>query len=149
AIDKRRVAHELALTRIAMKPIEQPVNWMIVTQRIFDHAKMRLWNAVAHEALAISLGGADDASGQREIDSGPAEQTRQKIGAADVGEKTDADLWHPKAIALPRNTMRAMQRDADSATEHESIDERNVRPDEFLEHPHMRVRRAVEFLDCA
>jgi hypothetical protein len=132
-----------------MKPIEQPVDRMIVAQRIFDHAEMRRWNTVAHEALAISLGGADDASGQREIDSGPPEQTREKIGAAYVGEKADTDLRHAKAIALRGNTMRAVQRDADSAAEHEPIDERNIRPDEFLEHPHMRVRRAVEFLDRA
>src|SRR5262249_59616414 len=90
-----------------------------------------------------------DASGQSKIDSGPSEQTREKIGAADVGKKTDADLRHAEFVALPGDTMRTMQRDADPSAEHESIDEGNIRPDEFLKHPHMRVSLAVEFLDCA
>jgi hypothetical protein len=41
AIDQRRVPHKLALPGIAVKPIEQLVDWMVVTQRVFDHAEMR------------------------------------------------------------------------------------------------------------
>src|SRR5204862_2804636 len=97
------MAHELALAGFAMESIEQPIDRLVVAQRVLDHAEMRRRDAVAYETLTVSLGRADEAPGQSKIDAGPSEQARQKKGAADVGQKADADLRHAKAIALPRH----------------------------------------------
>jgi len=43
--------------------------------------------------------------------------------------------------------MRAVERDADTAAEQEAVDERHVRPDEFLQLPAMGVGRAIEVAD--
>src|SRR4029078_5871397 len=82
-------------------------------------------------------------------DSGPSEQSRQTIASANIGKKTDAGLRHAEFVTLARDAMRAVQGDAHSSAEHESIDERNIRPDEFFERPYMGVARAVEYLNPA
>src|ERR1043165_4936724 len=104
---------------------------------------------MTHETLAISLGRTDDTPSQREIDSGPPEQARQEIGSANIGQKTDAALRHAETVSLAGGVMVPVQRDAASSTEHESVDERNIRPDECLKPANTRVGGAIEVLDGA
>ena len=108
---------------------------------------MRGGNCVADEALAIGFGRADEPSGQGEVKTGPAEQPRKKIRAADVGQETNTDLRHAEAVPLACHAMRAVKADADAAAQHEAVDERHIRPDEFLEHPDMRIGGAVELAE--
>src|SRR3990170_3288829 len=148
-VDQRRVPHQLAFARVPVETVEKPVDRMVVAQRILDHIEMRSGDGVAHETLTVSLGRSDDAPGQSEVESGAAKQTGKEIGAANIGEKADADLRHAEAVALPRHAMRAVKADADAAAETEAIDERHIRPDELLQHPNVTIGRAIEFADRA
>ena len=139
--------YELALARVPMQAVEQPVDRMVVAERILNHAEMRGGHAVADQTMAIGFGGPDDAAGQRKIEPGPAQHARQEIGAATVGKKPDAHLRHAEAISLSRYAMRTVEANADAAAKSEAVDQRHVRPDEFLEHPDMGVSRAVELTD--
>ena len=90
---------------VAMKPIEQPIDRVIVAHRVLDDMEMRGGNVVADQAQAIGIGRADGAAGQRQVESKVVLQSREEIRAADIGQKADADLRHRRLDSprLPRN----------------------------------------------
>src|SRR3990170_6658201 len=50
-VDEGRVAHELAFAGVPVEAVEEPVDGMVVAQRILDHIEMRGGDGVAHETL--------------------------------------------------------------------------------------------------
>src|SRR5262245_18065307 len=132
-----------------MEPVEQPVDRMIVAERVLDYREMHRPDGVADETLAKGFGRSDDAAGQGKIESGPTEQARKEIRAADIGQEADADLRHAEAVALAGDAMGSVKRNADAAAEHEPVDQGHIRSDEFLEQPDMAVGGAIEFTDRA
>jgi hypothetical protein len=117
------------LAWIVMQPVEQPIDRVVVVESVFDDVKMRGRNVVADKGEAMGIGGADSASSKRKVEPDVIVETRKKIGAADIRQKPNADLRHGHPVAFARHAMGAVERDADAATEQETIDEGNVRPD--------------------
>ncbi len=105
---------------------------MVGGERILDDTELARRNVVADETQTVRVSGADACAGQREIGSHPTHEPREEIGAADVGQKTDAHLRHGEAVAFRRHAVGPEQRDADAAAIDEPVDQRHVRPDEFL-----------------
>jgi hypothetical protein len=71
-------------------------------------------------------------------------ETREEIRAADIRQEADADLRHGRLVAFAGHAMGSVERDADAAAEQKAVDERHVRPDEFLQLPGMGVGGAIE-----
>ena len=69
AMDGWRQSRELPFPGIAMKPIEQAIDRVIVAHRVLDDMEMRRGNVVADQAQAIGIGGADGSAGQRQVES--------------------------------------------------------------------------------
>src|SRR5688572_15218177 len=141
------MADELPFPRLPMQPVEQPVDRMVVAQRVDDDGKMRRRDHMADELQAISLARPDQTPGQRKIKADMVLEARQEIGPADIRDEADADLRHAGAIIFAGHAMRAVKADADPAAKHEAVHQWHVRPDEFLQDPAMAVGRAVESTD--
>src|SRR5688572_23242677 len=112
-----------------MQAIEQAVDRMVVAQPIPDHSEMRRGDVMGNEPEPEGVGGSDGSAGEGEVDAGPTEQARKKIGASDIGKKANADLRHRHSIPLTRHAMRAVESYADPAAETKPVDQGDVWPD--------------------
>ncbi|MBA7714225.1 hypothetical protein ES703_123242 [subsurface metagenome] len=65
--------------------------------------------------------------GETEISANLAWRMRQQPGAADIGEKAEADFGHRKFCLLRHHAMSGMRREADATAHDEPIHERDVR----------------------
>src|SRR5580700_9128987 len=73
------------------------------------------------------VGGAEPVSGQGAVETELARQARQEPGRAHVRDEADADLRHGKGKSVARHPMGAMDRDTDTTTHDDAVDERHVR----------------------
>ena len=70
---------------------------------------------------------------QRPIQAHAALETRQEIGAADIGEQADSGFRHREGRRLAHDAVRAVERNAYPAAHHEPVDERDEGLGKFLD----------------
>src|SRR5258705_162151 len=71
--------------------------------------------------------GLEPLAGQRAIGAKLAGQARQEPGPPDVRKEADADLGHREVEPVAGDAMGAVDRDADTATHHDAVDQRHIR----------------------
>jgi hypothetical protein len=84
-------------------------------------------NVVIGEAHRDRVACAERRSRQRGVVSQQAGRARQYVGAADVGDQTDAHLRHGHLRGVGDDAVAAVCADADAAAHHDAVHQRDVR----------------------